>query len=90
MQDQDAHRVILNARQDLDHPQSPSFARDFDSAIGITRNFPFTAALNIYPVPSFKDTLKRPNHVKGPIYHDNVRTLHNLVCISLIAYWLVG
>jgi hypothetical protein len=72
MLDQEAHHVILNARQDLDHPQNPSFTRDFDSAIGITCNFPFTAALNVYPVPNFRDTLNRPNHVKGPIYHDNV------------------
>jgi hypothetical protein len=82
MQDQEAHRVILNARQDQDHPHNPSFTRDFDSAIGITRNFPFTAALNIYPVPNFKDTLKRPNHVQGPIYHDNVCTfLNRRICL---------
>ena len=65
--DQQEHRVILNARQDLDHPDHPSFTRDFDSAIGITCNFPFTAALNIYPIPNFRDTLKRSNHIQGPI-----------------------
>lgn len=70
-EDQRLRRVLLNARQNLDHPHHPLFTRDFDSAIGITLNFPFTAALNVYPVPNFRDTLTRPNHVQGPIYHDN-------------------
>jgi hypothetical protein len=75
--DQDAHRVVLNARQDLQHPHSPSYTRDFDSAIGITRNLPFTAALNIFPVPSFKDTLKKRNHVLGPVHLNSVSTFHH-------------
>ncbi|KAH8986187.1 hypothetical protein EDB86DRAFT_2832781 [Lactarius hatsudake] len=62
------HRALVNARLDLQHPANPQFTRDFDSAIGVTRNLPFTAAFNVYPVPSFRDTLKRPNHVLGPIY----------------------
>lgn len=72
IEDEKPHRVMLNARQDLRHPHHPSLTRDFDSAIGITRNFPFTAALNIFPVPNFKFTLKRSNHVKGFIYLKNV------------------
>jgi hypothetical protein len=75
------HRVVLNARQDLDSPHDPSFTRDFDSAIGITCNLPFTAPLNIYPVPSFKDTLKKRNHVLGPIDLNNV---------SPGSLWVVG
>lgn len=59
------HRIILNARQDLEPPASPRFTRDFDSAIGITHDLPFTASLNIFPVPSFKETLKKGNHVKA-------------------------
>jgi hypothetical protein len=65
-QDRDC-RVSLNARQELDHPAYPLFTRDFDSAIGITKNFPFLAALNVFPVPSFKETLKKGNHVKAHI-----------------------
>jgi hypothetical protein len=62
------HRIRLNARQDLDHPDQPTITRDYDSAIGITRNLPFTAAFNIYPVPAYTDTLRKGNHVLGPIY----------------------
>lgn len=61
------YRVSLNARQELDHPESPQFTRDFDSAIGITKNLPFLAAFNVFPVPSFKETLKRGNHVKAHV-----------------------
>ena len=69
------HRVLVNARLGLDHPASPQITRDFDSAIGITRNLPFTAAFNVYPIASFRDTLKKPNHVRGPIYRQ-VSRLH--------------
>jgi hypothetical protein len=88
-QNQEAHRVILNARQDLDHPHNPSFTRDFDSAIGVTRNLPFTAPLNVYPIPNFKDTLKRPNHVEGPIYDDNVSAVLNYSNF-MITHWMIG
>jgi hypothetical protein len=60
-------RISLNARQNLQPPAYPLFTRDFDSAIGITKNFPFLAALNFFPVPSFKETLKKGNHVKADI-----------------------
>lgn len=78
MENQKAHRIMLNARQDLGHPKEPKFTRDFDSAIGITRNFPFTAALNVYPVPNFRETLKKSNHVNGPITH-NVSTFYQWI-----------
>jgi hypothetical protein len=68
-------RVSLNARQGLDHPISPEFTRDFDSAIGITRNLPYTSPFNIYPVSNFRDTLTKPNHVQGPVYQPDVSTL---------------
>jgi hypothetical protein len=79
------HRIVLNARQDLESPDDPTFTRDFDSAIGITRNLPFTAALNVYPVPSFKDTLKKRNHVMGPVHLNNVSSFHCRlsVCVFL-------
>lgn len=73
--DEVPHRVSLNARQGLRPPISPEFTRDFDSAIGITRNLPYTSPFNIYLVPSFRDTLTKPNHVLGPIYLPDVSTL---------------
>jgi hypothetical protein len=68
MIDDDEYRIVLNARQDLEPPEFPTYTRDFDSAIGITYNFPFTAPLYIFPVPSFKETLKKGNHVKARLY----------------------
>jgi hypothetical protein len=72
--DEVPHRASVNARQGLSSPVLPEFTRDFDSAIGITRNLPFTSPFNIYPVPSFRDTLTKPNHVQGPINPQSVST----------------
>jgi hypothetical protein len=80
MIDGDTYRISVNARQDLEPPEFPTFTRDFDSAIGITYNFPFTAALYIFPVPSFKETLKKGNHVKARLY-PNVSAPSLCLCI---------
>jgi hypothetical protein len=67
--DQGLHRVFINARQNAHAPPEGTFdvRRDFDSAIGITQDLPFTAALSVYPMPSFEDTLKKDNHLFGEI-----------------------
>ena len=56
-QDNKPHCVVLNARMGLRPPASPTFTRDFDSAIGVTCNLPFTAAFDVFPVPPFRDTV---------------------------------
>jgi len=67
-------RVFLNARQgfpnmaSLQHDQ----IRDYDSALGVTMALPFTRPLSIYPVASFRDTLKKNNHIKGLAYNAQV------------------
>lgn len=73
------HRVSLNARQGLDHPISPELTRDFDSAIGITDDLPYTSPFNVYPISSFRDTLTKPNHVQGRIYLPDVRPSSHLL-----------
>src|SRR6266404_6524552 len=67
-QDNKPYCVVLNARMGLHPPACPTFTRDFDSAIGVTCNLPFTAAFDVFPVPPFRYTLKKSNHVLGPIY----------------------
>lgn len=37
--------------------------RDYDSLIGISENLPFNVALALYPVPNFRESLKRTNHL---------------------------
>jgi hypothetical protein len=72
--DQVPHRISVNARQGLHPPELPEFTRDFDSAIGITRNLPYTSPFNVFPISSFKDTLTKPNHVRGHINLPDVST----------------
>ena len=82
--DQAAHRASVNARQGLHPPVLPEFMRDFDSAIGITHDLPYTSPFNVYPVSSFRDTLRKPNHVQGPIYAQDVSTNLSLPALPLI------
>jgi hypothetical protein len=60
-------RVFVNAREDAFVPGRGEYQlrRDYDSGFGTTRDFPFTAAMAIFPVASFADTLKKDNHIRG-------------------------
>jgi hypothetical protein len=67
--DQGIHRVFINTCQNAHAPPEGMFdvRRNFNPAIGITQDLPFTAALFIYPMPLFEDTLKKDNHLCGEI-----------------------
>lgn len=60
-----ASRVFMNARQGVGPPPKNEYSlrRDFDSLIGITRDLPFACAMAVFPLPSFRDTLKKDNHL---------------------------
>jgi hypothetical protein len=68
------HRIFINSRQDAAAPPKGQyiFRRDFDSAIGVTRDLPFIVPLAVFPVASFRDTLTTDNHIKY-----NPRSLSN-------------
>jgi hypothetical protein len=59
-------RIFVNARQAASPPLIDAYQhrRDLDSAIGVTRGFPFRVALALFPLASFRDTLTEDNHVK--------------------------
>lgn len=56
---------------------------DWDSAIGMTEDLPFTVAMAIFAVPPFRDTLKKTNHIRGRASVD-VRCLffHTLTIVA--------
>ena len=68
-------RVFLNSRDDAYVPGRGEYGykRDYDSAFGATRDMPFTAAMAVFPVASFADTLKKDNHIKGLAIASDVR-----------------
>jgi hypothetical protein len=68
------HRVFINARQDAFVPESYQYdlLRDYDSAIGISNDFPFTHAMAIYPLPNFADTWKKSNHLSAHVFDPQV------------------
>ncbi|OJT03953.1 hypothetical protein TRAPUB_5363 [Trametes pubescens] len=59
------HRVFVNAAQGMEPASLPDcrLVGDFDSLIGFTTRLPITVPLSIYPVPSFKHTLKKSLHI---------------------------
>jgi hypothetical protein len=86
------HRVTVNARQDATQLDQGTYQirRDLDSTIGITQDLPFTEAMSVFPIASFKDTLKRDNHVKGRIPMDNVSgQFHPIFCTLTLCYRVV-
>ncbi|KAG1893334.1 uncharacterized protein F5891DRAFT_1196566 [Suillus fuscotomentosus] len=67
----DQCRIILNAQQDIPHvPPRPetTITRDIDFVIGLSRSLPYTTALSVWPVPPFKETLIKDNHLKSRAY----------------------
>ena len=63
---QKAVRVSINAKQGSRPPPVGQYQlfRDIDSVIGMTPDLPFQRPLAIFPLPSFRDTLMKDNHLK--------------------------
>lgn len=58
-------RLAVNSRQGNSVIGKTLHRRsDIDSAIGVSRDLPFTVPLAVYPLASFRDTLKVTNHLK--------------------------
>jgi len=62
--------VTLNACQGLAPPYDYAVSRDYDSLIGVSYDLPYTCHLAINPVPPFRDTLFKHNHMKSLAYRD--------------------
>ncbi len=58
-------RVSINAKQGAPPPSMGKYDlhRDIDSVIGVTQDLPFRRPIAIFPLPSFRDTLTKDNHV---------------------------
>lgn len=58
-------RISINAKQGALPPPSGRYKLfgDLDSVIGVTRDLPFKQTFAIFPLPSFRDTLTKDNHV---------------------------
>jgi hypothetical protein len=70
-------KYVVNVRRDAFVPSSEldyTCRGDFDSAVGQTSDLPFIRPLAVYPIPPFRDTLKKNNHCKGLAYGPNVKT----------------
>ncbi|KAG1893339.1 uncharacterized protein F5891DRAFT_985998 [Suillus fuscotomentosus] len=67
----DRCHITLNAQQGI--PRLPprretTITRDIDFVIGLSRSLPYTTALSVWPVPPFKETLIKDNHLKSRAY----------------------
>ena len=59
-------RVSINAKQGALPPPVGEYqlSRDFDSVIGVTQDLPFRRPLALFPLPGFRDTLTKDNHLQ--------------------------
>ncbi|KAI9068787.1 hypothetical protein FKP32DRAFT_1671925 [Trametes sanguinea] len=67
--DGDDHRVFLSGYQNVQPAslEDCTLTGDFDSLIGFTPRLALRVPLSIFPVPSFKHTLKKPVHISIPV-----------------------
>lgn len=74
-------RVFVNAKQGL-HTGLPDGAvnvtRDYDSILGISNDLPYMSALAVFPLPPFKETLKKNNHMCSLAYNSRVSIIYYL------------
>ena len=64
--------ITLNVTQGQPDIRNITATRDYDSLIGTTKTLPYLVPLTVWPVPSFRDTLKTSNHVTSIAYDGNV------------------
>jgi hypothetical protein len=68
-------KYVINVRRDAFVPSSGfqyNSRADYDSAVGQTRDCPYTHPMAVYPIPPFRDTLTKNNHCRGSAYDSNV------------------
>lgn len=65
--------ITLNPIQGLRNIEHITTSRDFDSLIGTTKTLPYSVPLTVWPIPSFRDTLKSNNHVTSVAFDNQVR-----------------
>lgn len=84
----DERRIFVNPLQDkpeiTHNPPNYTVTRDYDSAIGVTRDLPFSRPLAIFPLTPFKETLKKTNHVTGLAFDSNVSHVIFRMCQNFI------
>ena len=76
LSDADGPRVAINVENDAvtyEDVAVMGFQRDYDLMIGTSRDLPYACALSIYPVPRYRDALRRDNHMKVTIAVQGVR-----------------
>ncbi|KAG9308264.1 hypothetical protein JVU11DRAFT_12151 [Chiua virens] len=65
----DQRSITVNAIQGQPDIDRVTATHDYDSLIGTTQTLPYLVALTVWPVPSFRDTLKSNNHVTSIAYN---------------------
>jgi hypothetical protein len=67
--------ITLNVTQGQPDIRNVTTTRDYDSLIGTTKTLPYLVPLTVWPIPSFRDTLKTSNHVTSIAYDGNVSSM---------------
>lgn len=67
--------ISVNPCQALVIPRRYNITRDYDSLIGASWDLPYSKPLALFPVPPFRDTLRKSNHLNSRAYSPQVSTL---------------
>lgn len=89
---QTERRVTIDVEKDTDDFESiPNLtvSRDYDSMIGISHNLPYNVAMPIFPLPNFRDSLQRTNHLTKKIHRTVSSSLRRAPCVNLWLYLII-
>jgi len=64
--------ITVNPCQGLVPPPHYNITRDYDSLIGAGWDLPYSQHLALFPIPPFRDTLRKSNHLNARAYSPNV------------------
>lgn len=68
--DHEPAHITLNVHSGLQDNRGYQVSRDYDSLIGISHDLPYSRHVQLTPVPPFRHTLKKNNHMKAMAFLD--------------------
>lgn len=69
---EDQCTITLNVTQGQADIRNVTMTRDYDSLIGTTKTLPYSVALTVWPIPSFRDTITANNHITSVAFNMQV------------------
>lgn len=72
----------------LDHKVGAT--QDYHSITSISHNLPYMSVLAVFPLPLFKETLNKTNHIKSLVFDSRVRISISVVRSTALIFGIQG